>query len=171
MNPLQGDYAVVPVGGQVGRLIRVGQWLNGDGFRNYEHAEIYVGLPDKAAPLGYTMGAYPGGARLKPVPRHQNGWLWSTGHIPLTDRQRNLLVTAALGCRGVPYSSLDYFALAAHRLHIPAPHLRAFIESSGHMICSQLVDYCYSKAGVPLFTDNRWCGYVTPEDLANRILE
>jgi hypothetical protein len=34
------------------------------------------------------------------------------------------------------------------------------------MICSQLVDFCYAKAGVRLFADNRWEGYVTPADLA-----
>ena len=39
------------------------------------------------------------------------------------------------------------------------------------MICSQLVDYCYLMAGVHLFNDGRWPGYVTPEDLANVIAD
>ena len=70
---------------------------------------------------------------------------------------------------GVPYSFADYAALAAHRLHIPAPGLREFIGSSKSMICSQLVDQCYVDAGVHLFRDSRWPGFVTPAALAGLI--
>jgi hypothetical protein len=165
-----GDFAVIPISGNVGKLISFGEWLNGDGFGAYDHAEIYVGMADANAPLGYTMGAYPGGATLVPVPQDQTGWLWSTGHINLTDDQRSKIVQNALACKGIPYSGLDYFALATHRLHVPAPFLKTYIASTKHLICSQLVDLCYDNAGVHLFNDNRWPGYVTPADLANVIL-
>lgn len=169
-----GDFSCLPISGQVGKLIRVGQWLNGSGFRNYEHAEINVGDPEGVSPqpLGYTMGAYIGGAALVPIPGNQDGWLWSTGHIPLTDTQRAVIVQTALGLKGTPYSALDYFAIAGHRLHVPDPGgvLRDYIGDTRHMICSQLVDYCYMQAGVHLFNDGRWPGYVTPEDLANVIM-
>ena len=66
---------------------------------------------------------------------------------------------------------MDYFALALHRLGIPAPELKRYIGSSKHLICSQLVDLVYAEAGIHLFTDNRWPGYVTPADLANLILK
>lgn len=172
-QPKPGDYIVLPISGESGRLISIGEWLNGDGFANYDHAEIYVGLADSKCPYGYTMGAYPHGANLRPLPSAagtQEGWLWSSGVIPLTGEQRQKIVNSALACKGIPYSSADYFELAAHRLKIPAPGLKRAISDSGHMICSQLVDHCYLRGGVHLFKDNRWPGYVTPADLANLIL-
>lgn len=154
-----GDFAVIPVSGPVGKLISIGEFLDGSGFGDYDHAEIYVGN-------NQTLGAYPGGAALVDLPQDQSGWLWSTGHITLTDAERTAIVANAMECKGIPYSSLDYFALAAHRLHIPAPLLKEYIASTKHLICSQLVDLCYNNAGVHLFNDNRWPGYVTPADLA-----
>jgi hypothetical protein len=120
------------------------------------------------------MGAQPGGARLAPLRLAQYtgkdaDWLWSSGKIKLTDDQRRAIVAQALACKGIPYSAADYFALAAHRLHIPAPQLKDYISTSQHMICSQLVDWCYLNSGVHLFSDGRWVGYVTPADLAGLI--
>jgi hypothetical protein len=174
---LPGDFCCVPISGAVGKFISVGEWLDGDGFADYDHAEIYVGygseLGDQSAPYGYTFGAYPGGARYVPLPCPLDqlpGALWSTGKIPLTEDQRSSILNGCAAAKGIPYSSLDYFALAAHRLHIPAPLLKNYIASSKHMICSQLVDYMYLMADVHLFNDGRWPGYVTPADLANLIL-
>jgi hypothetical protein len=161
VTPLPGDFAVIPVRGPVGTLISIGEFLNGNGFGNYDHAEIYVGN-------GQTLGAYPGGAALVPVPVVQDGWLWSTGHIQLTAGERDLIVSNALACQGVPYGWLDYFALAAHRFHLPVPGLKQFIGNS--KICSQLVDYVYMQSGVHLFNDNRWPGFVDPADLAEVIM-
>jgi hypothetical protein len=166
MNAVQpGDFACVHVKGDVGTLISVGEYLNGDGFSYYDHALIYLGE-------GHVIGAQPGGARIDPIGLDQlsltnRNYLWSTGKIPLTDSQRRLIVAGAVKCKGVPYSPADYFALAAHRLHIPAPNLEDFIADNGHMICSQLVDWVYMNAGVHLFADGRWPGYVTPQALAN----
>lgn len=172
--PQAGDYVCVPISGDAGKAISIGEWLNGDGFNVYDHVEIYVDGHDEHAPYGYTLGAYPGGARLVPVPcppwKIPQG-LWSSGHFDLTTDQRNDIVKQALACKGIPYSALDYFALAAHRLRIPAPELKTYIQSTKHLICSQLVDLCYGNAGVHLFSDNRWPGYVTPADLANLILK
>jgi uncharacterized protein YycO len=159
MTPLPGDFAVISISGPVGTLISIGEFLNGSGFGDYDHAEIFVGD-------GMTMGAYPGGARLVPLPADQSGFLWSTGYVTFSDAERTAIVSYARQCEGIPYSALDYFALAAHRLHIPAPQLKEYISSTKHMICSQLVDYCYMEAGVHLFNDGRWPGYVTPADLA-----
>lgn len=166
MFPQPGDFAVIPVSGPVGTLISIGEFLDGSGFTDYDHAEIYVGN-------GQTLGAYPGGAALVPLPGQdqQQGWVWSSIHITLTDKQRTDIVANAMACKGTPYSALDYFALVAHRFHIPVPLLQEYIGSSKQMICSQLVDYCYMKAGVHLFNDNRWPGYVTPADLAEVIVD
>ncbi|MFF0389284.1 hypothetical protein ACFYS8_11380 [Kitasatospora sp. NPDC004615] len=161
-SPRPGDFAVVRMDGRTGRLIRIGQFLNGDGFSDYEHAFVFVGD-------GHVVEAQPGGATLDPLGDYDgHPVLWSTGRIPLTDDQRTAITTAARSYLGTPYSFTDYLALAAHRLHLPAgPPLRKYVASTKHMICSQLVDQCYQDAGVHLFDDHRWPGYVTPADLAN----
>jgi len=160
--PLPGDFAVVRMDGHVGRLIRLGQWLNGDGFADFEHAFVYVGD-------GELVEAQPGGAELLPITVYDGRpTRWSTGRTALTDEQRSAVVAAARGYIGVPYSVADYFALAAHRFHLPiGPLIKGYVASTKHMICSQLVDQCYRDAGVQLFADGRWPGYVTPADLAN----
>ncbi|WP_441245178.1 hypothetical protein [Kitasatospora sp. McL0602] len=159
--PQPGDFAVVRMAGTVGRLIRVGQWLNGDGFADYEHAFVYVGD-------GELVQAQPGGAVLEQLADFDGRpALWSTGRFELTDEQRDAVVAAARGYLGTPYSVLDYFALASHHLHLPvSPLFKGYVADSRHMICSQLVDQCYHDAGVRLFPDGRWPGYVTPGDLA-----
>jgi hypothetical protein len=169
--PEPGDFACVPVGGLAGPLISFGEWLNGSAFGHYDHAYIYVGNPAGRPPAryGYKAQAEPGGAQIRPLNSYADqdlGALWSTGKIALTPAQRDAIVAAALRYLGTPYSFLDYAALAAHRLGVPAPGLRSYIASTGHVICSQYDDQCYADAGVHLFTDGRWPGYVTPADLA-----
>ncbi|MFD9125527.1 hypothetical protein [Kitasatospora sp. NPDC059571] len=156
-----GDFAVVRMRDYAGRLIRIGQWLNGDGYSDYEHAFVFVGD-------GQLVEAQPGGAELRPLSVYDgHATLWSTGRFDLTEEQRTAVVAAARGYIGVPYSVLDYVALASHRLHLPiGPLIKGYVADSRHMICSQLVDQCYQDAGVQLFSDGRWPGYVTPADLA-----
>jgi hypothetical protein len=81
----------VPVSGRAGLLVEAAQWLDGDRFQPYDHAEIYAGGADDKAPYGYTISAYPDGQRkiALPVPAAVlPGALWSTGLIPLTPAQR-----------------------------------------------------------------------------------
>jgi hypothetical protein len=153
---LPGDYGVVPIGGDVGQLIRFGQWLNGSGFANYEHAVVNIGG-------GLLVEAEPGGARTRPITEYANTILWSSGHFDPTIGQRAKIVSAAIHFSNVAvsYSFLDYLALFAHRLHLPVPGLRRYIASTGHEICSALVDACYQFAGIQLFP-GEWDGYVTP---------
>ena len=157
-----GDFAAVRTGGDTGALIRLGEVLNGDGFGDYEHAMIYIGD-------GEIVEAEPGGARRR-VRGIQSGDLWSTGLWNLSSDTREMIREAAIAYIGTPYGWLDYAALAARRLHLPAPGLREFIGSTRSMICSQLADQCWADAGVHLFADGRWPGYVTPGALANLIL-
>lgn len=157
-TPQPGDFGLTHVRGESGRLIRLGQWLNGDGFADYEHAFIVVNNDT-------VVEAEPGGARLAPLSEYDpTGVVFSSWN--LTDGERARIVAAAMFKVGTPYSALDYFALAARRFHLPLPGLRRYVQSSGHEICSQLVDDVYRTAGVPLFTDGRWPGYVTPAALA-----
>jgi hypothetical protein len=160
---LAGDFRLIEIEGHAGMAIRLGQWLNGDGFANYEHAQVFLGG-------NWFLDAQPGGAM---VHRHDDlgKGMWSSGIIPLTAKQRVDITTAAYGHIGTPYSFLDYASLAALRFRIPAPHLRDYIKSTGHQICSQLVDQCYVDAGVHLFNDQRWPGDVTPGDLYKLLKE
>lgn len=180
-----GDFTCVPVRGEGGTLIRIGELLNGDKFTAYQHAELFVGRTLPAATVrqstepgmvstqfGWMLGAYPGGARLtelKSAPEALDGALWSTGAFELTAAQRDLIVATALSKIGTPYSWLDYWALAGHRFHLDTAALQRYIAADAHMICSQLVDWVYMTAGIQLFSDERWPGYVTPADLASLI--
>lgn len=149
--------------------ITVGQWLDGDAFQFYDHTEVYIGKADAAGPFGYTVSTYPdgGGKRALPCsPWELPGSLWSSGLIDLTGVQRTGITAWAVNHQGIGYSFADYGALVLHGLHVPAPHLRAFIDSTHRMICSQFVDAVYRINGVHLFEDGRWEGYVKPGDLA-----
>jgi hypothetical protein len=159
-QPQPGDIGLTVITGW-GRFIRLGQWLNGDGFADYEHAfvvsEYRQGLPKTP----WIVEAMPGGAQ------HVKNWHPAdrTVYLRCPERYRAAVAASARGFVGVPYSVADYFALAAHRLHIPAPHLKRFVRSSGHMICSQLADTAAAEGGWHLFEDGRWPGDVTPGDL------
>ena len=165
VSPEPGDIGLTTVRGTVGMDIGAGQMLFDRLMKTrvpdslawqYRHA---FGLVDD----GMIVEAEPGGARH--VPLHYDNVLWL--HLStLTDLERQLICAAALKYVGVPYSFLDYAALAAHGLHIPSPGLRPFIASTGHMICSQLVDRAYMDAGIQLFADHRWPGDVIPAELA-----
>jgi hypothetical protein len=178
-----GDFCVIPISGGVGFGIEVGQWILAlaDGWprakvramRPFDHAEIFIGQPDADGPYGYTIGAYPGGAAKKPLPcppEQLPGSIWSSGLIDLTAAQRDGIVGWAVDHIGTPYSFIDYVAIAAHGLHLPVPGLRAYIASTRHEICSQLVDSAYLANGVHLYADGRWPGYVDPLDLADLLL-
>jgi cell wall-associated NlpC family hydrolase len=163
-EPQPGDFGLVSIAGDVGRLIRLGQWLNGSGFSTMEHAFVFVGG-------GQLIEAMPGGARLAPVSEYDGRPIvWSSGKVELTDGQRAEVVAAARAMIGTPYSAADYFAIAAHRFHLPGGRwLRNYVASTKHEICSQLVDRAYAEGGVHLFQDGRWDGFCTPGDLFNLI--
>jgi uncharacterized protein YycO len=142
MDVRPGDFGLVRIVGGVGRMIRVGQWLLGDGFADFEHAFVYVGD-------GRIVEAQPGGARETGLADYEGRPIvWSTGKVPVTGEQRAAIVAAAYSYLGVR-----------------VPLVRRFVADAGHMICSQLVDQCYQDAGVHLFADRRWPGDVTPGDL------
>lgn len=131
--PEPGDYACLSVGGDGGKLIQAGEWLNGDSFDQYQHAFVYLGGM-------MVVEAEPGGAVAATIASYHPAGetLWSTGKIPLTPAQRTAICKAARSYIGTPYSWLDYAAIAAHRFHLPVPGLRSYVASTGHMICSTL---------------------------------
>ena len=161
--PRPGDYGVTRIHGQTGLLIRIGQWLNGSGFRDFEHAFLVLDN-------GEVVEAEPGGARLTPISFYldaEPGSVeWST--VELTDEQRAAIVAAGRTYVGVPYSYANYAAIAARRLHLPfARFLRRYVNSTRHLICSQLVASAYAAVGLHLGTTE--LGDTTPADLANLI--
>lgn len=165
-QPKPGDIGLTQISGWGGKAIRLAQWLNGEGFADYQHAFMVTDPPRPDDRLTWIVEAMPGGAQ------YVHNWHDSarTRWLICPDEYRTAVSRAARGFKGVPYSAADYVALAAHRFHIPAPHLERYIKDSGHMICSQLVDAAAAEGGWHLFDDNRWPGYVTPLSL-NRLWE
>jgi uncharacterized protein YycO len=156
MSPRPGDFGIVPMRRPVGMLIRIGQWITRDSFADYEHAFVYVND-------GMIVEAMPGGAIIS---RASNYSSTRTLTYRCPDDKSAAIVIAAMGLLGTPYSFADYLALAAVRFRLPfGGLLRQYVASSKHMICSQLVDEAYLRAGVHLFDDGRLPGDVTPVDL------
>ncbi len=164
--PQPGDIGLTVINGDVGRLIRVGQWLYGDGWADWQHAFV---VTDGIGPTGkpVIVEAEPGGARYVELYHDDVYWCTSLTH-GFTDADREAVSQAACQYVGVPYSFLDYFQLAVHHLGIPAPGLQREIQTSKHMICSQLCDRVYSDCGKKIFSDGRWDGDVIPLDLYRR---
>lgn len=164
-TPQPGDIGLVTMGGESGKLIRLGQWLNGNGFENFEHAFVYLGS-------NLIIEAEPGGAKITSLHYDYTQIHWCAGISKLwDDAQRSHVLSAARRYQDTPYSVVDYFALVAKRLHLFLPGLKKYVASSKHMICSQLADQIALDCGVQIFDYNYWTGYVTPGGLYERDLE
>lgn len=157
-SPKPGDIGLVPIFGFVGWIIRILQWFNGDSFTKYTHA--FIVLED-----GMLIEGQPGGAVINPLSEYDDRDVVYVSPAGLTYADRKRICDEALAFKGVEYSFIDYAAIAAHRFRLPIPGLRTYIASTGHQICSQLCDAAYRRAGVRLFSDGRWSGYVTPGSL------
>lgn len=156
-RPQPGDIGITSVRGTVGRLISLGEWMLGDGFQPWDHAFVHVGG-------GQLIEAEPGGARLASLAEYNDrAVLW----LRCPEQYRAGVAHAARLLEGTPYSAADYFAIAAHRLHVPVPGLRDYVAASGHLICSALADRAAELGGWHLFDDGRWNGFVVPADLAH----
>lgn len=179
-QPRPGDIGLTSIAGEVGRLIGFGQWLNAidlnprtwfdDTAYRYEHAFVVVdnGFPGNAEPYNLIVEAEPGGARLATRDQYAGR---RVVYLRCPDEHRDAVAAAARGLLRTPYSFLDYVSLAARRLRVPAPHLRAYIRDSGHQICSQLADEAARRGGWHIFVDHRWPGDVTPGDLYREALK
>jgi hypothetical protein len=160
-EPHPGDGFLVPMPGWGGTGIKVAQWLAADGWTKYQHAGTFVGDVDSWDGMR-TVEAYPGGAIVGRIDRYDpDSIVW----LRCPPAYRDAVAAAALAYVDVPYSFADYGALSLHRFHIPAPHLQEFIARRKSMICSQLVDAAAADGGWHIFDDDRWPGFVTPNDL------
>lgn len=150
-----GDIGLTRIGGVLGFFVSLGQHLAGDSSR-YTHA--YIVLDDET-----VIAAQPGGARIDKLSDYKNKAIYI--QLDLTDEQRASIVAEARALEGLPYSFLDYLAIAIARLGIKPKWLKRYIANTGHMICSQLCDEVYRKVGIHLFNDDRLPQEVTPGDL------
>lgn len=159
MIPKAGDIGLTQISGWGGKAIRAAQWLNGDGYADYEHVFVVSHVYEDGTI--WIVEAMPGGAQT------YNNWhdLARCRWLICPDEHREAVAAAARSYIGVPYSVLDYASLAARRIHLPVPRLRKYIKNTKHMICSQLADQAAADGGWHLFNDNRWAGDVTPGDL------
>ena len=162
-KPQPGDIGLVRIPGYVGWLIAFGQLLLGDASK-YTHA--FIVIDDK-----HSISASPGGAGWDNLDTYISHGAAFGRNIPLTSEQRELIVESAVLLLGTPYSFLDYLAIGLHRFKIRPKFIEKRVTDSGHMICSQLVDQCYLRAGIHLFEDGRLSQDVTPGDIANVLIE
>lgn len=171
-----GTIGLVPIGGDVGKGIRVLQWLYvhpaGDWFMpwkwskwpspDYEHAFVYLGD-------GKIIEAHPGGASIDDLSKYSTEdvfWCTSIASLAGSDVLARV-VTLAPHFVGTGYSFLDYLDLVLGRLRLPSGLLQDAIADTHHMICSQLADWLYEESGCTLFA-NRWEGLVAPIDLYDK---
>ncbi|MFD4699794.1 C40 family peptidase [Streptomyces niveus] len=155
--PLPGDFCLTKISGITGRLVAAGQALIGDAAP-VQHAFVYVGG-------GRIVQAMPGGAEMIDLADASVPVVWSSGHFDLTAAKRRAIANEAISLVGTPYSYLDYASLGLAHFGVRPAWVRNFVADTGHMICSQLVDEVYLRAGVHLFDDGRLPGDVTPGDL------
>lgn len=154
-EPQPGDIGCTSIRGDVGFLIRLGQWLNGNGWRNTEHAFVYVGT-------GRIVEAEPGGARLADLSEYDaRTVVW----VRCPDAHRDTVVQAARNLLGTPYGFADYLALAAHRFHLPIPGIKRFANDTSTLICSQLAVVAARRGGWDLL-EPKPAGFIVPDDLA-----
>jgi hypothetical protein len=171
-TPQLGDIGIVTIHGPGGGGIGFGEWLAGAG-RNArwrhcfgvngtaEQAPFGYGLPDVQVPS--IVEAEPSGARMVALSQYdREPILW----LRCPPQYGKAVAQALTSLIGTGYSWPTYDAVGLHRLHIPAPGLRAYIEKSNRLICSQLVDLAAQRGGWKIFDDGRWNGYVIPSDLA-----
>lgn len=150
-----GDIGLTVIKGWLGFFVSLGQHLAGDSSK-FTHA--YIVLDDET-----VLAARPGGARIDKLSDYKNKAIYI--QRDLTPEQRAAIVSEARSLEGLPYSFLDYLAIALARLGIKPKWLRKYIADTGHMICSQLCDEVYRRVGIHLFDDERLPQEVTPGDL------
>lgn len=170
-TPKPGDIGLATTNGPVGALIRVGQWLNGDGFENFEHAFV---VTDEPGPHGRPMivQAEPGGAQFVELPNFTDPVHYCIGiSHELTPADRAAVSQAAIEFIGTGYGWLDYLSLVAVRLHwLDAGFIKNRVVSTKTVICSQLAAAAYWNAHCPIWPDE-WTGNVTPGDLYQKDME
>lgn len=158
-NPQVGDIGLVRISGVTGVLVSLGQRLIGSSSY-FTHAFVVVGD-------GMVVQAQPGGAECVPLADAVGSRRVVFTDFALPAEQRIGIMWAALAMVGTPYSFLDYAAIGLRRI-LRFAGLERYVSNTGHLICSQLADLAYKRAGFELFP-GRIPGDVTPGDIARLI--
>jgi hypothetical protein len=174
-----GDVGFYVIAGRVGGAISLGQGLidvinliRGKDVEQswFSHAFIVTERgEDQEGAYAVIIEAMPGGALrvvLRGRDRLRAGYGWA--RLPLTEAQKIGIVAQAPALVNVPYSFLDYVAIALLHLGMPRRIIGGYVSRSGHMICSQLVDFLLCRVGFHVFTDGRLSQDVTPGALFHR---
>lgn len=171
LMPEPGDWFVTTISGPGGFGVGIGEaWADSVTLHKLTPEERALAQHWRHAGVflegGRVLQAEPHGAEIvewEPAP----GTLISTGvpELALPASTRAKVETLAAEYKGTPYSWTDYLQIAAHRMGLDTSRLQAEIKTSGHMMCSQLVDRFQLALGVHLFNDDRWEGDVMPIDL------
>jgi hypothetical protein len=159
-----GDIGFSTIGGRIGPWVAIGQALLRDECW-FTHTYIVI---EQIAGAVVVLEAMPHGARLTWLKgdercRAGHGWI----RLPLSESQR-VDIEDARKYAGIPYSFLDYLSLALLHLGLPRKLTAGRVTSSGHMICSQLVDHVLCEVDFHLFDDGRLSQDVTPGALFRR---
>lgn len=189
MNPKPGSFGLSIISGKTGKLVKIGQDIVDGRKENFTHAwfvldsnqileaepggaEInslskYTSLPadhvlfcDKPVEDAVKMFRLSSGLPEADVRRYEAALRYQ-----LVSFARTLGPNGAFGEKGVPYNYLDYLAIGLEHFRIDLPFIRNRVRREDRMICSQVVDFVYSKNGIRLFTDGRLPQDVTPGDL------
>jgi hypothetical protein len=160
--PEPGDFLLTDIDGAVGLGVTAGQWLFDHKRTPFEHAAWVLDNQQ-------VIEAMPGGAIISPLSKYYGPTREHRAmfvKVPLRPDQRYSAAKGGRSLEGVPYSFLDYGSIALLHWHIRPTFVKRYVESSKHLICSQLVDYgLQTFAGFHLFDDGRFHGDVKPSDL------
>ncbi|MCZ9884652.1 hypothetical protein [Arthrobacter sp. B2a2-09] len=86
---------------------------------------------------------------------------------PMTDAHRARIAAIADELVGTPYSRRGLVLVGLARLGLRTPWLSRELDRPGSLICSQLIDLSWRRAGFDAFADGRQPQDVTPGDLAD----
>lgn len=163
-----GDVGLGPIFGPGGWIPKLGQLIV-EGRSWPEHAFLIVGYTS----AGSIVQAMPRGAEIRKLNPARD---FTTEHIfyrpPYAGQEarwRTVERAYHLARALTPYSFLDYASLALWHWKVRPNWVAQYITSTGHMICSQLVDDCLTAGDVHPYDDGRLHQDVTPAGLSRQL--
>jgi hypothetical protein len=149
--------------GNAEQMRSAARWLKGP--------KIVQAMPHGAEEIELTEESFASG-----FPILRPGYLEPSSLLKLPYRQAEWGFHAAQAAQkyiDVPYSFLDYAAIAGRHVLALEPTQRTpfdrYVTSTGHMICSQLVDQALTDAGYHVFDDGHIPQDVTPAALHRQL--
>lgn len=161
-KPTKGAFGVVRTGSFVAPFIRL---LTRS---QVNHAFVVLGQSRQGEWI--ILEAQSRGARYAALSKYDSMEVVFSNY-DLTDEERGAVVAQARGLHGTPYNYLDIVALCLLTFGLRWSWLLKRAQSAKRLICSQLVDRAYERAGLRLYSDGRPDGEVTPGDLLMHVAQ